>query len=49
MKLRRLKRSLLKAMASAVVVDLRVPASVTPFTVMRALQSMTRNRIRGRA
>lgn len=47
MKLRTLKRKTQSAVAADVVVTLRVPVGMTPFAVLRALQSYTRNRIRG--
>ncbi len=46
MKLRAMKRRTQAAMASGVVVTLRVPAGFTAWTAARALQSLTRNRIR---
>jgi len=46
MKLRKLKRRTQAAMASCVVVGLRVPAGWTAWTAYQALQAMTRNRIR---
>lgn len=45
--LRTIKRKTQAAMAAAVVVELRVPVGMTAFTVLRIVQSMTRNRIRG--
>lgn len=47
MKLRTIKRNTQAAMAAGVVVELRVPAGMTAYTVLRIVQSMTRNRIRG--
>lgn len=47
MKLRTIKRKAQAAMSDGVVVELRVPAGMTAYTVLRIVQSMTRNRIRG--
>ena len=47
MKLRTIKRKAQAAMAAGVVVELRVPVGMTAYTVLRIVQSMTRNRIRG--